>query len=344
MRKFQARATKNQQNTTSDWIKMTFQSTEDVIILATPRDTRGTYKLQQPYFTDLPCGNNCPVECEIRAKVIKLSDSLRSIVMDGSSILVNAFLYSYQELCQSPDSRHTYPPNIALPALFDLVMSAKYAEKMVTDGGWTYCTGQGGLLGQDEPALYFPFLKTCPRCSIKYGVTPNVKSNKPGSDAIGEIASDATLLILSEIIRRIAPNVKIGKSRDRQGDVDAIIYDETMIALLEIKSSPLVIYPLEIKLSHPMTEDNDNISETKHNQSVATTSLDTYELSLYIPHIDLHIPLGKHLSENWPYAALAEFVSSPQNIVKIITLWKELFDLYAGRRQPKPIDYRKWLI
>jgi len=317
MQKFQAKATTNQQNTTSYWNKMTFQSNEDMIILATPRDTRGTYKLQQPYFADLPCGNNCPAECEIRAKVIKLRDSLRPLVADGSSILVNTFLTSYQELCQSLDSRNTYSPNIALPALFDLVMSAKYAEKMVTDGGWTYCIGQAGSLVQDEPTLYFPFLKTCPRCSVKYGIKPNVKSNKPGSDTIGEIASDATLLILSEIIRRIAPSVKIGKSKDRQGDVDAIIYDETMIALLEIKSSPLVIYPLEVRLSHPMTEVYDGTSGPKHNHSVATASLDTSELSLYIPHIDLHIPLGKHRTGNWPYARLAEFVSSPQNIVKI---------------------------
>jgi len=344
MRKFQATATENQQNTTSYWNMMTFQSNEDVIILAIPRDTRGTYKMQQPYFADLPYGNNCPAECEIQAKVIKLSDSLRPLVVDESSILVNAFLTSYQELCQTPDSKNIYSPNIALPALFDLVMSAKYAEKMVADGGWTYCTGQTRLLEQDEPALYFPFLKTCPRCSVKYGVTPNVKSNKPGSDTIGEIASEATLLILSEIIRKIAPNVKIGKSRDRQGDVDAIIYDETMMALLEIKSSPLVIYPLEIKLSHPMTEVYDGTSGPKHNHSIATASLDTYELSLYIPHIDLHIPLGKHHTENWPYTGLAEFVSSPQNIVKIISLWKELYDLYAERGQRRSVDRRKWLM
>ncbi len=344
MQQFQPRATKNQQYTTSDWIKMTFQSNEDVITLAVPRDMRGIHKLQQPYFADLPCGNDCPAECEIRAKVIKLRDSLKPLVVDGSSILVNAFLTSYQKLCQSPDTRNTYPPDIALPALFDLVMSAKYAEKMVADGGWTYCIGQAGSLVQDEPALYFPFLKTCPRCSVKYGVIPNVKSNKPGSDTIGEIASDAALLSLSEVIRRIAPSVKIGKSKDRQGDVDAIIYDETMIALLEIKSSPLVIYPLEVRLSHPMTEVYEGISGPKHNHSVATASLDTYELSLYIPHIDLHIPLGKRYTENWPYAELAEFVSSPQNIVKIITLWKELYDLYAERGQRKPIDHRKWLM
>lgn len=344
MRKFQTQTAQNRHNTPSDWLKMTFQSNEDVIILATPRDTRGSYKLQQSYFADLPCGDDCLAECEIHAKVIKLRDSLRPLVTDGSSILVNAFFTSYRELCQSQDARNIYAPNFALPALFDLVMSAKYAEKMVADGGWTYCTGQAGLLVQDEPALYFPFLKTCPRCSVKYGITPNVKSNKPASDSIGEMASDTTLLILSEVIRRIAPNVKIGKSKDRQGDVDAIIYDETMIALLEIKSSPLVIYPLEIRLSHPMTEVYDGTSGPKHNHSIATASLDTYELSLYIPHIDLHIPLGKRYTENWPYTGLAEFVSSPQNIVKIIALWKELYDLYTGRGQRKPVDPRKWLL
>jgi hypothetical protein len=191
--------------------------------------------------------------------------------------------------------------------------------------------------------LYFPFLRTCPRCSVKYGHKPTVKSNKPGSDAIGEIASNTNLLILSEILKAIAPNVKLGWSTDRQGDVDAVFYDEEIIALIEIKSSPLVIYPLAIKLSQPMTDVYEGTSRPKHNHSPATATLDIQELSLYIPNLDLYIPLGKHRTENWPFAEIADFISTPENITTIITLWKDFYEIYAGRGRGSTIDNRRWL-
>jgi len=277
--------------------------------------------------------------------MIKLQNSFVLPTEDGSTTLVRAFFTSYKELCQSSSGAiGIYPPDVALPALFDLVMSAKYAEQMISNGGWIYCVGPSSLVSE-EPTLYFPFLKTCPRCSSKYGIKPEIKkSNKPGSDKIGEIASDANILILSEMIRWIAPNVKIGKSSNRQGDVDAVIYDDEIVALVEIKSSPLVIYPLEIKLDEPMTENYDGELGPKHNHSDATVILSTSELLLYIPHLDLHIPLGKHRKENWPYPELANFVSSPQNAAKVISAWKELYNIYAGPRPRGSVDHRRWLI
>ena len=119
-----------------------------------------------------------------------------------------------------------------------------------------------------------------------------------------------------------------------------------MIALIEIKSSPLVIYPLAIKLSQPMTEvyQEEVGPEPKHNHSAATVSLDIQEVSLYIPNVDLYISLGKHRTTNWPYPELAQFVSDPKNVATIIATWKDFYDIYAGRRQRGSIDNRRWLM
>jgi hypothetical protein len=298
-----------------------------------------------PNFTDLPCGLACDNQCEIRSKMIALQNSLTLLLSDGSTQLISTFIDSYQELCRSSSGIvENYPPSIALPALFDLVLSAKYVERMVADGGWLYCAGSNL---DEHPALYFPFLRTCPRCSVKRGIKPSAKSNKPGSDAIGEMAADATILILSEVARRIAPDAKIGKCTLRQGDIDAVIYDADMLALVEIKSSPLVVYPLEIRLTKPMTEVRDGELVPKRDHSMATTFISESDLSFYIPHIDLRIPLNSYTQDNWPYTSLTQFVSNPQNLATILLAWKQLYELYIKSRQRargEVMDSRRWIM
>lgn len=286
-----------------------------------------------PTFSDMPCGENCKTQCKAHNKMIKLQKTLIPPPTDKAAELVQTFFVSYRNLCcSSSKTEKEYTPDIALPALFDLVVSAKYAERMVSDGGWIYCTGKD----LDEgPALYFPYLKTCPRCSVKRGIKPSAKANKPVSAHIGDAASDATILILSELINQIAPGVKLGKSTDRQGDVDLVIYDQEMIALAEIKSSPLSVYPLEIRLTRPMTEVRHGESVSKRDHSPATADIDRAEIAFYAPHINLR--------------TLIEFVSDPSKLKNLVSAWKELQDVYANMRRGhggrrSDIDNRKWLI
>ena len=111
----------------------------------------------------LPCGKNCENDCEIRNKMIALERVLVTPPEDGAAELVQTFFNSYQELLQtSEDQARSFPPEIALPALFDFVVSAKYVERMLANEGWTYCSGSNST---ESPALFFPFIKTCPRCS-----------------------------------------------------------------------------------------------------------------------------------------------------------------------------------
>lgn len=299
-----------------------------------------------PIFADLPCGLNCPPECEIRSKMIDLQNSLTLLPIDGASRVVSTFITCYQNLCQSSlGIVELYPPKFALPALFDLVLSAKYVKKMISDSGWTYCAGSS----LDEyPALYFPFLRTCPRCSVKRGIKPSAQSNKPGSDAIGEMAADTTILILSEVARRIAPDAKIGKHINRQGDIDAVIYDRQIQALVEIKSSPLVVYPLEIRLSTAMTEVRDGESVRKRDHSPASIPISQLNLplSLYIPHLDLRIPLHSYGQDDWIYRSIIEFIDKQQNLIAILDAWKQIYQVYTEMRQRNPQlrDNRRWLM
>ncbi|GAB4420710.1 MAG: hypothetical protein Fur0044_17770 [Anaerolineae bacterium] len=296
-------------------------------------------------FEDFPCGSHCQAECKIQDKMIRLQQSLLPPPQDKAADLVDAFLESYRKLClSSPEVKDVLTPDVALPALFDFLMSVKYIKRQVSNGGWTYCSGENVA---ETPALYFPFVKACPRCSVKKGIVrPLVEANKPKSDPIGEIASDCTVLILSRVISKIAPGVKIGKSTLRQGDVDLVIYDQNVVVLAEIKSSPLVVYPLEIKRTGIMTEVRDGVSAPKLDHSPATADLDTSELLMYIPHLDFRISLGNYSDTDWPYSNLIDFVSNPQNVAILISAWKELYEVYLGPQEGKrrsKKDHRIWL-
>ena len=255
----------------------------------------------------LPCGKNCENDCEIRNKMIALERALVTPPEDGAAELVQTFFNSYQEILQtSEDQARSFPPEIALPALFDFVVSAKYVERMLANEGWTYCSGSNST---ESLALFFPFIKTCPRCSVLRGTRPRTKANKPKSDPIGTIANDTTMLIFAELMKRIAPEARIVKSPIRGGDVDLVIYDQEMMALIETKSSPLAVYPVEITLSKPMTASKNGEVTKKLDHSDATADI-SGDLFLYVPHFDLHIPLGGKNEEGWPFLALVQFVKN----------------------------------
>lgn len=275
----------------------------------------------------------------MKVKIESLIETLVLPEVGASSQLADSFLNSYRELLEGDDS---YPPEIAFPALFDFIVTAEYLKRMVADVGWIYCRGDDYSEGS---SLYFPFLKTCPRCSVHLGRKPAAKSNKPGSDPIGEISGNATLLILSKILEYTSPTTQIRKSTDRRGDVDLVVSDEGLLILAEVKSSPLVVYPLEIPLSKPLTEVRDGVTKQLRSHSSVTAQTVKEGMSLYIAHRDLRISLGANSMGDWPYPALIKYVGDKDNTALVIEAWSELQDVYGrkGRDINRKIDNRKWI-
>ncbi len=292
-------------------------------------------------FTDLPCGHSCIDGCPIRSKMVKLQAGLVSATEDPAAPVVQAFFDGYARLIErSDEARRLYPSTVALPALFDLVLTAKYAARAIANAGWTYCDGSNY---GDRPAKYFPFLKACPRCTVKRDHRPAAKSNKPPSDTIGTIASDVTSLILAEYLARVAPGLRVAKTTQLRGDADAVIYGETLLALAEIKSSPLVIYPLEIQLPERLTEPRNGEAVPMADHSTITDDL-TGPLAFYLPHWDARIPLGPR-DATWPYATLARFVADPGVVEIVLAAWRNLYEVYAGSRSARGVnERRRWLM
>lgn len=290
---------------------------------------------------NLPCGQRCLPGCPIKDKLDKLQKGLISLAGDPAAPVVREFLNGYAELItRSTEARQNYPSTIALPALFDLVLSAKYAAHALTNSGWTYCAGSDY---GSPPAKYFPFLNACPRCTVQRDYRPPAKSNKPGSAAIGRMAADTTVLVLAEYLARTAPQLRVAKCTQESGDVDAVIYRDDLLALAEIKSSPLVLYPLEILLPDRLTELRDGEAAPMTDHARVTDDL-TENLSFYLPHWDARIPLGPR-DGDWPHTALARFVADPDNVEILLAAWRDLYEIYAGSRQVRGrTERRRWLM
>ncbi len=302
-------------------------------------------------FEELPCGENCEATCEISASMAGLQKTLVLPPNDKSAELVETFFSTFKTL-QSTESRdgssgaEECPPDLAFAALFDFVVSAKYAERMLANGGWIYCDGE--RFDDDGSALYFPFIKACPRCSVMRGETrPTVRSNKPQSDTIGEIANDTILLIITELIKTIVPQAITAKSTNRRGDTDVVIYANDLVILVETKSSPLSVFPLEIRLDSNMTEVRDGERVRKVNHSGATNIQSSdQEIFFYLPHINRRISLGIAEDPHWPYPALIRFLENPDNVVAIVNGWKQLYDVYVKgwSRSRRNVDNCRWLL
>lgn len=276
----------------------------------------------------------------VKEKVESLLATLVHPDFGPSAQLADRFLCAYRELLKDGKS---YPLEIAFPALFDFIVTAEYASRMVADAGWIYCRGDNFSANS---CLYFPFLKTCPRCSIHLGKKPSARSNKPSSDTIGEISGDVTLLILSKILEYTNSATQICKSTNRQGDVDLVISNPETFVLAEVKSSPLVVYPLEISLSQPMTEVKNGATQQLRDHSSVTAQTAKGGMSLYVAHKDLRISLGPTDVDNWPYPALIEYVGEKDNAAFVVDAWKEVRDVYRSRGRSvegNQIDNRKWI-
>lgn len=268
----------------------------------------------------------------------KLAGTLVSPPQDESEELIRTYFHSYAELLNQDADNDLYDPGIALPALFDLVSSAHYAQRSVQNGDWTYCQGERN----ENASLYFPYFNTCPRCSVKHDIKPKIPSNKPESSVIGDVAEMATLIIIEKITDLISPEIEIYNSTDRQGDVDIVIKDDKIVAFGELKSSPLSVFPLEVEWKEATGEAQGKKPADNHIQVDPDVTSDS--INIFLPHKDLRIPLGSVNNKKWPFPVLSKYYSEPANVTELLEAWEELYDVYVNRRgYYGDDDPRRWL-
>lgn len=224
----------------------------------------------------------------------------------------------------------------SLAALFDLAVTALYLQNL-GDNGWLYCKDK---TDEDEEAvLLYPFVNACPRCTLrnKFVFTP---SRKPSSGVIGQ----ATSLILTTFLNEHTNRITNGKCRidilGGSGVVDAIGIEDNKICLFEIKSAPLITFPVVSNTSTLSVTDNEGKISNPSHQAVTLPPDYRGDLSIIISE-NLTIPIGsKSEDDSVIYNRLIEFLKDVNNFKTYVSEWEGIFAKYRGEK-PKTTTF--WL-
>lgn len=209
---------------------------------------------------------------------------------------------------------------------FDLAMSLAYIDATAgIEKQIEYCSC--------APAPYnshVGFINLCSPCYELKGLWLYQKAAKPQSGAIGKLSSEIILRMMNMFFPSFEEVLSIGGTETS----DAMIkLDNGKIILAEVKSAPLLTYPLLLEL---------NFNGDSHAPVEITSSqLREAESALYL-HGKNFIPLGKVKSDLWPFKPAVDFVISETNtnkIDKMTEVWREARDAYKNRDRDNPMFY-----
>jgi hypothetical protein len=216
--------------------------------------------------------------------------------------------------------------SLFMAAIFDIVCNAEYLHERVTNAKWIYCNRSD----KNGRRAYLSFLQQCPSCSLDVGLSKRLEGaqHKPSSHHIGEISTTITALMLQRIFAATKPSLRLATITKQSHDVDLIAYCKEYIALFEVKSSPMVTYPLVYELQKPLLDAGaDGPKEYRCHALVDVVPRDA--LKLFIPHRDIAIPLKGYGQKNWPFTSLEKYFNEVENIATWFSAWLELFDAYS---------------
>lgn len=233
-----------------------------------------------------------------------------------------------------------------LAALFDLAVTACYMEK-IADNNWIYCRHPGGA------SFNHPFVNACPTCILNDEFIYS-KAHKPRSASIGKYSSDILAAFLDLTIKEAHPRQNIRILRNN-GLVDAYLEGDKSLVLFEIKSAPLIPFPVTANTTPPSEahEDlNTHWELANHSEAAVRQDIETF----LIIDKTLRIPTGKprDYEAGAHYDAIANWLETGSNRSNYINSWKRTYDGYhdsslrnatywltngCGRPDPRPVEW-----
>jgi hypothetical protein len=219
----------------------------------------------------------------------------------------------------------TQPPH-ARAFCFDLAMSLAYID--ATPGIERYIETCSSL--SNGYYAHLGFINLCAPCYENGQKYHFQKAAKPQSGAIGKLSSEIVL----RFIRNVYPQFHTVLSVGGVESADAMIeHQNGTIILAEVKSAPLLTYPIVFKTK--------NIAEGHKKINITSSQLKECESALYL-HNKKTIPLGKVKSELWPFRPAIDYITSKMNkksVDEILSTWSDARDVYQKKDRNAGLYY-----
>lgn len=219
----------------------------------------------------------------------------------------------------------------ALPALFDLFVTATYLTKAATSG-WYYCDHGG------TATAVYPFVNACPQCSLR-GEFHFVKARKPRSSTIGGVTSTVLTVLISWVTKQQEPSSRMF-TVSGSGPVDAFLLFRDAVVLFEIKSSPLIAFPV-VAAVEDLTELDVETDEPVHKPNHSETHISPHHECELVVSKTLRIPIGNahHFAQGNHFELIRKWLLTDTNLADYVASWQSIF---AGYTDEKVRDEMYW--
>ena len=148
------------------------------------------------------------------------------------------------------------------------------------------------------------------------------KAAKPQSGALGKLSSEIILRFIKVIYKQFDSILSIGGTES----ADAVIeHQNGTIILAEVKSAPLLTYPVLFKIEQATGQHK--------SLNITSSQLKECDSALYL-HNNTIIPLGKVKSDLWPFKPTINYITDPANSIKVKSMastWLKSKEAYKNK-------------
>ena len=175
------------------------------------------------------------------------------------------------------------------------------------------------------------FINLCSPCYEKNNLWKYQKAAKPQSGALGKLSSEMVLKFIDILFDDFLNVFSVGGTEI----ADAVLeHRDGSIILAEVKSAPLLTFPLLLQINEPR-----NINHSKI--SLTNSQFKELNSAIYL-HDRSYIPLGKVKGENWPFKPFADYLESKESLVlmeKSFEIWKKSKTAYVEKDRTSKFYY-----
>ncbi|MEI7900820.1 MAG: hypothetical protein WCK89_11245 [bacterium] len=220
--------------------------------------------------------------------------------------------------------------NLALAAIFDLVVAAKF-YRAVKPENWLWCEHAG--------YDFYPVLNACPYCILDNRLVQH-DGNKPSSGVIGPATSQAIREVFVSHYH-LSGNKKVSIFCGAEpADLVIADFNTRNVFVAEVKAAPLFTPPLAVK--HSGSFSTVRTLPLKHAQGTLR-GMEQQKVFLFLPlangkHYYWPIPQKGLGDLNWPETAFVEAIKTrPQDFDNYLESWMMLWDVYTRRDTTNPV-------